>query len=309
MHLSEVTKIVSDETRLVADGFFESCALLGRHSDKEKTRIAFVLKKEYVEVVVNDGIDCIICGEKVLDAIPVGYEGGVLVSKDPRMSFFEIHNHLTREKRQKMVRKPSFVDSTAVIEEGAIVSSHGVHIGKNVVIGSCAVIKENVTIGDGSVIMDGTIVGTPAFYHFGEGDRRQLAISAGGVKIGRNVHIHTNVAVEAGVLGGDTYIGDNTAIDHCLVIGHDAQIGKNCTIVSCSLIAGWVHIGDNSFVAAGVDIAPAVKIGRNSMLSIGAVITKDVPDETQVTGNFAIEHKKFLELFKKQISTVETEGE
>ena len=39
-------------------------------------------------------------------------------------------------------------------------------------------------------------------------------------------------------------------------------------------------------------------IGKNCKISIGSVVTRDVEDGAQVSGNFAIEHSKFIDNLK-----------
>ena len=42
-------------------------------------------------------------------------------------------------------------------------------------------------------------------------------------------------------------------------------------------------------------------IGNKAKISIGSVVTKPVMENERVTGNFAIEHSKFLENIKKSL--------
>ena len=48
----------------------------------------------------------------------------------------------------------------------------------------------------------------------------------------------------------------------------------------------------------GTTISNGLCIGCSARANIGAVVTKNVGDNESVTGNFAIEHKKFIENLK-----------
>ena len=64
------------------------------------------------------------------------------------------------------------------------------------------------------------------------------------------------------------------------------------------ILAGRVKIGKNSYLGPNCTVKNGLFLGENSKISMGAVVTKNVGDNETVTGNFAIPHKKFLEVFK-----------
>jgi len=64
------------------------------------------------------------------------------------------------------------------------------------------------------------------------------------------------------------------------------------------MLSGSVIIEDDVFIGPASAIRPQVRIGRGATVSIGSVVTKDVPAGTRVTGNFALEHEKFMAFIK-----------
>ena len=60
-------------------------------------------------------------------------------------------------------------------------------------------------------------------------------------------------------------------------------------------------LGDNVWIGVGAIVSNRVSVGSGARVSIGAVATKNVPDGVTVSGNFAIEHHRFLENLKKSI--------
>ena len=78
-------------------------------------------------------------------------------------------------------------------------------------------------------------------------------------------------------------------------------IGNNVIVAAGTSFGGWVEVGDNCFFGVGCCVAPMMKVGKDVKGSIGAVITKDVPNDLQVSGNFAVEHQTYISNLKKMI--------
>lgn len=296
MRISEMCGICEEKTVMVREGTFETVRLVGKDKYPEgKPAIAFVGSPLFVDGFLEENDECVVCTEEVKDAIIDRYDGGIAVSGDPAKSFFEIHNYLAKANE---VIRDNVIDATVQVHSTAIIEDGNVVIGANTVIGARAIIKSGTVIGRDCTIREGVVIGTPGFYYYGTGDEKKLVVNAGGVRIGNNVELHPQTVVEKGVLYGNTTIGDNTKIDNLTLIGHDSHIGKNCIIAAGTTFAGGVTFRDGAFAGVGVTVAPYVTIGENAKLSSGAVATKRVGAGEHVSGNFAIEHKKYVEHIK-----------
>lgn len=295
MRLSKIVEIYEGPVEVIKDCEFDRPYLVGKAYNKELRLVSFVSDKKYINAFLDYDISGLICTKEVYDKIKGRYNGGILLAKNPKTVFFETHNYIARQNKNN---KNTVIDETAYIDERAIVAKNNVSIGKNTIICANVVIKEGVHIGDHCVIREGCVLGTPAFYYYGEGESRKLVESTGGLVIGNNVELHANVVIEKGVMFGDTYIGDNTKIDNLSLIGHDSSFQENCTIAAMTTVAGGVKAGKNLSTGVGVAIAPNVHMEENVKLSVGAVVTKDVKSAERVSGNFAIPHKQFIEHIK-----------
>ena len=103
---------------------------------------------------------------------------------------------------------------------------------------------------------------------------------------------------------GDVFIGDNTRIGiHCTVIG-PVTIGSHVNLAQGITVTALNHnfedssrrideqgvstkpvvISDDVWIGANAVILPGVTIGHHCVVAAGAVVTKDVPPHTLVTG-------------------------
>lgn len=136
-----------------------------------------------------------------------------------------------------------------------------------------------------AVIGINTVIGGDGFgYARDEYDGSLFKIPhSGNVIIHPNVTIGSNTCIDRAV-EGSTVIGAGTKIDNLVHIAHGVKIGKNCLIVAGTVIGGSSEIGDNCFLGINCSIKNKVKIGNNCTIGMGAIVLKDVPDNTTVTG-------------------------
>ncbi len=221
----------------------------------------------------------------------------IINCKNPKKKFNDLHkilaeNHLYWEEFE------SEIDETANISEFTNVPDKNVKIGKNTVIEENVVIYPGSIIGDNVIIRAGSIIGARGFQFLKDEDKVYPVISAGRVVIDNNVEVMNNSVLDVGVFGDDTYIGEYVKIDKLCHIAHDCKIGKRTFIISCTIVAGRVEIGEDCRVGCNSTILNGIKIGDRVSVSLGSVVTKNIESDTKVSGNFAIEHKKFIENLK-----------
>ena len=86
------------------------------------------------------------------------------------------------------------------------------------------------------------------------------------------------------VLSCDCVLGRCVKINIGATVMHDVSIGEFSTVAPGAVILGRVTIGDRVFVGANSTILPEVTIGSDSIVGAGAVVTRNVPSDTVVTG-------------------------
>lgn len=88
-------------------------------------------------------------------------------------------------------------------------------------------------------------------------------------------------------------IGKNCKIAYkgmSVVIHSRAKIGDNCVIGTCVTIGGQKKqyevpvIGNNCYIASGAKIFGPIKVGDGCFIGANSVVTRDVPDNSLVSG-------------------------
>ncbi|MDK2920217.1 MAG: hypothetical protein PWQ37_2950 [Candidatus Petromonas sp.] len=264
----------------------------------DKKVLSFISDEKYLNSIIdNKDIVGIICTEEIYERYNELKNYGVIVAKNPKKIFFQIHNMLAKtdfywKKFDNQISKTSYVSDKAIIGE------HSIKIGDNCIIEPGVVIHPGTIIGDNVIIRSGSQVGTTGFQFTKVENDIIPVITAGRVIIRDNVEIQHNCCIDRGVLGGDTVLDYNVKLDNFVHIAHDDYIGERTFITAGVKLAGRVVIGKDCWLGVNATISNGINIGDNCRISLGSVVTKDVPSGTTVTGNFAIEHSKFIEFIK-----------
>ncbi len=182
--------------------------------------IAFVYNPKYLDKITSTDASAIILKEIWLKHCPKP----ALVADNPRLAFVKAARYLNPEKRYEAgisgsadvaddvsVPESAYIGPNVVIEPGVKLGDN-VQIGANIVIcsdssiGDNTVIHPNVSIGHGTEIGDnciiyaGTVIGADGFGYERDGDHYLKVPQLGNVRIGNNVEIGANAAIDRGAL-------------------------------------------------------------------------------------------------------------
>lgn len=227
---------------------------------------------------------------------------GAIITANPRLVYFTIHNYLSKLETYKRREKNNYIGNNVSIGKFSSIAEKNVHIGDNVIIEDFVSIRENTFIGNNSIVRAGSVVGGSGFEFkkdISHGNNFSVE-HIGGVKIGDNVEIQYNTCIDKAIYPwDDTVIEDYTRIDNLVHIAHGVKIGSNSFIVAGAKIGGRCNIGNNAWIGIGAIIRNGINIGNNSRVNLGAVVTQNVPEGGAVSGNFAINHQNFINNLKK----------
>ena len=291
--------------------------------------LAFVNHPKYLDKMDTTGASAIILKENWLDKCPTA----ALVTNNPRLAFVKATISLNPLKRFA----PG-VSASAVIAEGVsvddsvyigpnVVIEPGVELGSDIQVGANSVISADVVIGDNTVIhpgvmighgteigsnciiYSGTVIGADGFGYERDGDAYLKIPQLGNVRIGDDVEIGANTAIDRGALR-DTVIEDGVKLDNLVQVAHNVVIGKNTVMSGHSGIAGSTKVGENCIIGGGVGISDNIEVtdnvvilGRtlvsNSITKPGAYASSMLTDEVQNWRKNALRFKHLNEMEKR----------
>jgi UDP-3-O-[3-hydroxymyristoyl] glucosamine N-acyltransferase len=122
----------------------------------------------------------------------------------------------------------------------------------------------------------------------------------GGVLLRRGAEVHSNSCVDRAVFGGFTEIGEESVIANLVYVAHNVRVGRRCRVAASAAIGGSTTLGDDVYVGPGASISSEIRVGDGAVVSLGAVVTRHVAAGQRVSGNFAVDHERFI-AFMRQI--------
>ncbi len=220
---------------------------------------------------------------------------GVAVAREPDVAHAEVHAQLAAARAAALQAQPTTIDPSAQIDGSASIAPYGVEIGAGVYVGPRCVVLPGSTIEADCVLHVGAVIGVAGFQVARIGGRQRIAPQLGGVRLARGVELLADVSVARALFGGETLVGEETLADCHVYIAHDCRIGARVQICALANILGRVEIGDDAYIGPSAVVVNGARIGAGGKVTMGAVVTRDVPAGTTVSGNFAIEHDRFLD--------------
>ncbi|WP_145320910.1 UDP-3-O-(3-hydroxymyristoyl)glucosamine N-acyltransferase [Paenibacillus xylanexedens] len=240
----------------------------------------------------------------------------VIKVKNPRLDFIRLIEMFSEKTKSSGVVssatiEPSVtlgyhvqIDKFAVIKEDVSIGDHTIisthsFIGRNVTIGKNCVIHPNVTvlhdtiIGDHVIIHSGAVIGADGFGFEWDGQKQVKIPHIGNVIIFDDVEIGANTTIDRGTIDSTT-IGRGTKMDNLIQIGHNVQIGEHCIIAGTSAIGGSSKIGNRVIMAGGSAVINNITIGDSCVVLARAMVTKNMPENSMVSGYTARSHKRQL---------------
>lgn len=156
-----------------------------------------------------------------------------------------------------------------------VVISEGCQIGNDCLLHANVTLYANVHIANNVIIHSGSVIGSDGFGYAPCSSGWQKIHQLGGVRIGNNVEIGANTAIDCGALGNTT-IRDGVIIDNQVHLGHNVDVGENTAIAGCVGVAGSTTIGKNCLIAGFVAINGHITIADQTQFNGGTIVTKGV---------------------------------
>ncbi|MCF0127447.1 MAG: hypothetical protein HUJ70_02705 [Pseudobutyrivibrio sp.] len=282
--------------KILRDGEFDT---LGNCTDGIEVSFLSFLGKERFLDKMSSRISCLITTAELADKIPESIKG-LAVAEDPKLEYVTLHNLLSKEEAYVGKSFATIIGKNCDISPLAVVPKENVIIGDDVTIGPFTVIHERTEIGNRVTIRENCIIGGKTFnYATPEGEQLVPMIDCGKVIIEDDVDIYGLTYIDSCPLPTETTrFMKGTQIGACVHVAHGSQIGEKAMIPCGADIAGNCRIGSEVFMGPSAVISNRITVGDGAHITLGSVVTKNVEPHQTVSGNFAVEHKKFIKEVK-----------
>jgi UDP-3-O-[3-hydroxymyristoyl] glucosamine N-acyltransferase len=299
-----------------------------------RSSLGFVVSAAYREQLRTTRLAAVVVDERLVADCPVA----ALVHANPHAVFARIAALLHPAPPPVPGIHPSaVVDPTARVDASAeiaafVVIGAGVVIGPrcriaahciigtDVMLGTDTRLHERVTvcrgvrIGSRCILHPGCVIGSDGFGNARDGGQWVKVPQVGSVRVGDDVEIGTNTAVDCGALA-DTVIEDGVRLDNLIQVGHNVTIGAHTAIAGCTAIAGSTHIGKRCMIGGGAMITGQISIGDDMVIAAVSVVSHSldtpgmyssvIPAEDVRVWRRLVGHFKRLDLLAGRVRNLE----
>lgn len=289
---------------VIKDGRFDTLGLCRKECPPFS--LGYVQTEKYIGAACNnENISCIICPESLAGNELLMESGkGIAVCHSPQASFILLHNDLSQNNTNYVAKyEATRIGQGCQIHPTAVIASNGVDIGDNVIIEEYAIVREGCQIGNNVCIHAGAYIGIDnADLCWDESGKIINMREAGRICLADNVEVGFRAMLARGAFPyNTTFVGERAYIDSDVMITHNCHIGRDCFVAAKTHICGSVQVGAHVRINPMATIKDSIVIGDNAVISLGSVVARNVPDGSRVTGNFAVEHSKFLADYLKKV--------
>ena len=203
---------------------------------------------------------------------------------NPQLLFYQLMNAFS-EKKTVGIHPSAIIHSSAVIGKSVTIGANSVIgkvvVGENVVIKENVVLHDNVKVGSNCIISSSSVIGADGVAWVWDKKKKERVIQPqiGGVDLGNNIFVGSNVTIVRGSVNENTEIGEGTLIAHGSQIGHGVTIGRNVHIANNVAIAGNANIRDRAFLGAGAVVVSQMTVAKDVVIGAGAVISRPITTE------------------------------
>ncbi|MEW6444458.1 MAG: UDP-3-O-(3-hydroxymyristoyl)glucosamine N-acyltransferase [Pseudomonadota bacterium] len=259
--------------------------------------IGFVQDEAYLARLPHSRIGALIVSPAMVEESSTGGAHRLIV-EHPQLAFARVAKLLHPRPVRSGIHPTAVVEAGAQVGAGAWIGPHalverGARIGEGARIGPYCMVGEGSEIGAGTelvarvTVLQGVIIGARCVIHPGAvigsdgfglahaGSHWERVPQLGGVRIGDDVDIGANTAVDRGALD-DTVIADGVKIDNLVQIAHNVAIGSHSAIAGCAGLAGSSRIGSHCMLAGGVGLAGHLELADGVQVTGMSMVTRSI---------------------------------
>jgi len=288
----KLSEVFSD-SQIVRDA--DARMTLGPGSEHQGS-VCYALEPPFIdEANANANVAAIITTKEL--ASRVDSQKGCVVSDEPKLAFYTLHNRLFESGSLKPHALEE-IHPSAAIAPSAIIGKHVV-IEAGVTICHGAIVEDYSIIGADTYIGPNCVIGARGLQNTQVNGQNIAVAFAGAVRIGRRCEILAAAVIPKPYLCEFTEVGDDVKLGSRASIGHGCHVGASTIIGTQSVIGGNGRVGSRVWLGPNVIIADGLKVGSDARVLIGSVVVRDVAEGAVVSGNFALDHNQHLKHFTR----------
>lgn len=205
------------------------------------------------------------------------------ILENPQRIFYKLCNLVTHKKKVG-IHPTAIVDKEAVIGENVYIGEYSI-IRKSIIEDNCfidahVIVNDHVVIKKNTRIEPNSYIGANGVaWIWDDNGQRVVQPQFGGVVIGEDCFIGSDVSIVRGSVNENTMIGNGTLIAHGSKIGHGSRIEELCHFANNVSLAGNSKVGKRSFLGAACVLSSHVSIADDTIVGAGAVVTKSFSEE------------------------------
>lgn len=270
--------------------------------------ITYVTNKKYYAALSKTSAGAVILTANNADKCP----SNAFVSENPRLCFAQIatlfHPRIHFEPGvhatacvadDATIAASAWVGPQAVVETGAAISS-GAFVGPGCFVGARSAIGANTRlvarvvvnydcfIGENCMLHPGVVIGSDGFGFANSGSVWLKVPQLGGVRIGNDVEIGANTAIDRGTID-DTIIGNGVKLDNLIQIAHNVCIGDDTAIAACVGIAGSTRVGRRCAIGGQVAFSDHLEITDDVYIALGSRVTNSISEPGAYSSSLKVE--------------------
>lgn len=277
---------------------------------------SFLANPRYQSQLAQTEAGVIILKDAAL-AREAGVTACLIETEDPYLYFARAATLLQRQQRianvaETVIAPSAVVHPSAVLGDRVRIADHvvigprcvigsdtdigaGCILDEAVQIGSGALLHARVTvysdvhIGDRAVIHSGVVIGADGFGFAPQANGAWLKIpQVGGVRIGDDVEIGANTAIDRGTLE-HTVIGHGVKLDNQIQIAHNVRIGDHTAMAACVGVAGSAVIGAHCQIGGAAGILGHLSIADGTIIGPMSLVTSTIAQADKYVGVFPLQ--------------------
>lgn len=200
----------------------------------------------------------------------------------PQLAFYKLMRHLFERRGSHGIHPSAIIDPGAQLAAGVEIGPYCV-IGKarlhaGVRLASHVVVNDGCEIGEDTRIESHSTIGASGVAWIWDVDSGERVVQpqTGGVAIGRNCFLGSDISIVRGSVNEDTTIGDGTVIAHGSKVGHGCAVGPDNHFANNVSLAGNVTTGARCFFGSAAVVRPMVTLAPDTTVGAGAVVVGSV---------------------------------